>query len=354
MNSPKQILFDCERMKYSHTGLYYYCLHLAGSLEKVIDAECETLNYYLPSNAQNLLGNKNTHLIQNSLHKLLLPSLKKYDVWHATYQGTNYFPFRKKIPVVLTVHDLNFMHDPKKSLGKRKKYLKQLERKIERADHITTISQFTLTDLQQHINLHNKPLTVIYNGCNIREIEMLQPPAIVPVSSFLFTIGTIVEKKNFHVLPCLLVNNNRQLIIAGITLSETYKQKIIEEAIKWKVSDRLIFTGPVDENDKQWYLKNCEAFVYPSLAEGFGLPVIEAMYFGKPCVISSLSSLPEIGGDEAYYFTSFDPAEMNKVLKDSLQHYSITNAANKIRKRAGAFDWMQSAKQYLDVYRTLY
>ena len=350
----KQLLLDCERMKYPQTGLYYYCLHLAQSLEKVIDTNRESLHYYLPSNAVNVLGDKSNYMKQNSLHKFLLPSLKKYDVWHSTYQGTNYFPFKRKIPVVLTIHDLNFMHDDKKSAEKKKKYLKQLENKIKRADHITTISRFTLNDLAQHLSIPDKPVTVIYNGCNIQEIKVLQQPAILPAAPFLFTIGTIVEKKNFHVLPALLADNNRQLVIAGITLNEAYKQQIIEEAIKWKAADRLTFTGPVNENDKQWYLKNCEAFVFPSLAEGFGLPVVEAMYFGKPVVISALSSLPEIGGDAAYYFTSFDPAEMNKVLKDSLENYRLTNPAHKIRQRAKSFDWLLSAKQYLEVYRTLY
>ena len=350
----KQILLDCERMKYNNTGLYYYCLYLAQSLEKVIDVNYESLNYYLPQNAGNILGNNSNYIKQNSLHKFLLPSLKKYDVWHSTYQGTNYFPFKRKIPVVLTIHDLNFMHDNKKSPEKKKKYIKQLENKIKRADHLTTISRFTLNDLEQHISIHDKPVTVIYNGCNIKEIEVLQRPAILPADPFLFTIGTIVEKKNFHILPCLLADNNRQLIIAGITLNEAYKQQIIEEAIKYKAADRVIFTGSINENDKQWYLKNCEAFVFPSLAEGFGLPVVEAMYFGKPVVISTLSSLPEIGGDAAYYFTSFDPMEMNKVLNDSLDNYRLTNPSDKIRQRAKSFDWTRSAKQYLEVYRTLY
>jgi glycosyltransferase involved in cell wall biosynthesis len=246
------------------------------------------------------------------------------------------------------------MHDDKKTLNKKNRYLKHLEKKIKRADHITAISQFTLNDLQQHINIQNKPVSVIYNGCNITEISELHPPAILPKAPFLFTIGTIVAKKNFHVLPALLLNNDKLLIIAGITQSEEYKQKIISEAIKWKVLDRVIFTGSVNENDKQWYLKNCEGFLFPSLAEGFGLPVVEAMYFGKPVVISALSSLPEIGGDAAYYFKNFDPADMNKVLNESLTNYTLTNPSEKIRQRAKLFDWVHASQQYLNVYRTLY
>jgi len=350
----KEILFDCERMKYAHTGLYYYCLHLATSLEKAIDTGHETLNYYLPANAAPELPTRVNNIRQNSLHKFFLPSLDKYNVWHATYQGTNYFPFNKKIPIVLTIHDLNFMHDPQKDSQKKKKYLRQLEKKVKRADSITTISKFVLDDLQQYISLDNKSVNVIYNGCNIEEIETLHKPATLPATSFLFTIGTIVDKKNFHVLPALLENNTMQLVIAGITQSQTYKQKIINEAIKWKVLDRLIFTGSINENDKQWYLKNCEAFVFPSLAEGFGLPVVEAMYFGKPVIISNLSSLPEIGGDAAYYFTSFEPEEMKRVLEDSLNNYRHFHPSYNIMQRAKSFNWLQAAKQYVDIYRKLY
>jgi glycosyltransferase involved in cell wall biosynthesis len=350
----KKIMFDCERMKYNHTGLYYYCLHLAKNLGRVIDKQQEALNFYLPANAQAALESNANNITQSSLHKFFLPSLKKYDVWHATYQGTNYFPFKKNIPIVLTIHDINFMHDPKKGAAKKNKYLKQLEKKIRRADHITAISKFSLADLQQHIDLQYKPTTIIYNGCNITEIETLQQPAILPNKPFLFTVGTIVDKKNFHVLPALVAKNDMQLFIAGITESEDYKQKIIVEAKRWNVEDKVIFTGPINENDKQWYMKNCDAFVFPSLAEGFGLPVVEAMYFGRPVVISNLSSLPEIGGDAAYYFKSFDADDMRKVLEDSLESYRRTNPADKIRQRAKSFDWLHSAKQYLDVYRTMY
>jgi glycosyltransferase involved in cell wall biosynthesis len=174
------------------------------------------------------------------------------------------------------------MHNTNKTDKKKKKFLHEVEKKIKRASHVTFISSFTKEDVQQYIDLTNKPATVIYNGCNIEAINDLKEPLTAPQTPFLFTIGTITDKKNFHVLPVLLAGNDRLLIIAGITQSEAYKQLIIQEAIKYKVEKRVIFTGPITENDKQWYLKNCEAFVFPSLTEGFGLPVVEAMYFGKP------------------------------------------------------------------------
>ena len=156
---------------------------------------------------------------------------------------------------------------------------------------------------------------------------------ILPNAPFLFTIGTIVDKKNFHVLPCLLAGNNKKLIIAGITQSEDYKHKIIDEAKRWNVLDRLFFTGTVNENDKQWYIKHCEAFVFPSLAEGFGLPVVEAMYFGKPVIISNLSSLPEVGGRCSLLFQQLRSAEMQSVRKKASKIINIPGQPKELFNR---------------------
>jgi glycosyltransferase involved in cell wall biosynthesis len=155
-------------------------------------------------------------------------------------------------------------------------------------------------------------------------------------------------------LPALLRNNNFQLIISGITQSEEYKQQIIETAQQHGVADRVLFTGSISENDKQWYLQNCTAFVFPSLAEGFGLPVIEAMHFGKPVFLSNLTALPEIGGDAAYYFENFDAAEMQAVLTNGLQHFNNNQQSKIVMERAAMFNWDTIARQYLDVYRSLY
>jgi glycosyltransferase involved in cell wall biosynthesis len=119
------------------------------------------------------------------------------------------------------------------------------------------------------------------------------------------------------------------------------------------VPDRIIFTGPISENDKKWYLSNCTAFVFPSIAEGFGLPVIEAMYYGKPVILSRCTSLPEIGGDCAYYFDNFDPAHMQEVLVKSLDHYNKTKPREKIKARAKFFSWERAAMEYLNLYRSL-
>jgi glycosyltransferase involved in cell wall biosynthesis len=350
-----KIIIDCERMKYHHTGLYHYCLQLVRSLQQSINPQNEELSLYIRPAEYNIFANNAKYIRQHSLQKFLLPLLGGYEIWHATYQATNYYPFQRKIKIVLTIHDLNFMHDESKAFFKQRRELKKLQRKINRADHIVAVSNFTLQDIKKYLNLYDTPATVIYNGCNFSTITKTIRPQNIPRHFFLYTIGTITDKKNFHVLPALLVNNNLDLIISGITQSDSYKDKILAEAEKHGVKDRIIFTGSISENDKQWYMKNCEAFVFPSFAEGFGLPVIEAMHFGKAVILSSLTALPEIGGDTAYYFQNFEPSHMQDVLQKSLRHYhSSDGIKEKIKQRAAFFTWEQTASQYIAVYRSLY
>jgi glycosyltransferase involved in cell wall biosynthesis len=351
MSKGKKILIDCERMKYLHTGLYHYCAHLSRALIGV--AGKNELCFYVPKKLENIFGKDNCYITQQASHKLLLPSLKDIVVWHSTHQSTDYYPYRKKVKIVLTIHDLNYLYDESKSEKKKKKYINDIQQKIDRADHIVAISKFSLKDVETHFKLNNKPISVIYNGCNIEEIKDTTKPAYIPDKPFLFTIGTIVEKKNFHVLPPLLKNNDWNLIIAGITHSENYKEEIIANAKKHGVAERLIFTGPVSENDKQWLYQNCKAFVFPSISEGFGLPVIEAMYFGKPVLLSNYTSLPEIGGNAAYYFDSFNAETMQHILTESLHDYEINHRSVIIKERAALFNWKESALQYLNVYHSL-
>ncbi len=352
--SKRKIVFDAERMKYSHTGLYHYCLQLGRALQKEINDAQEELVFYVRPNHKKDFGENAHYIYQHWLHEFYQP-LRKASVWHTTYHASNYFPFLQNKKVVLTIHDLNVVHEKSFDDKYQKKELNKIQKKINSAAHIVAISHFTLSDVKRHLTLGNKPVTVIHNGCNIQSIENLLTPALLPNAPFLFTLGAINAKKNFHVLPSLLVGNQKKLLIAGLTDNEEYKQKIIVVAKENGVNERVIFTGPVNENDKQWYMKNCEAFVFPSIAEGFGLPVIEAMYFGKPVIISAHTALPEIGGDVAYYFKDFEPENMRATLQSALQHYNENpSAQNKIRARAAQFTWEDAAKKYLNVYRSLY
>jgi len=352
-NSPQKIIIDCERMKYPNTGLYHYCLQLGKALIELADATEEELFFYVRENEHGIFGEHVKYIHQHSLHKFIMPLGGNFNIWSKTYQGTMYNPSSRRIKSVLTIHDINFMHEGGKPPHKKRKYLKELQQKIDTASHIIAISNFVLDDIKKHLNLSSKPISVIYNGCNISDSIEAKKPVNIATQPFLYSIGTIAEKKNFHVLPALLVNNNYQLIISGITQSAAYKLQIIDCAEQFGVADRVVFTGAISEAEKYWYYQHCEAFVFPSIAEGFGLPVIEAMHFGKPVILSTHTSLPEIGGSHAYYFQDFEPANMQQTLFNSLAHYNQQNPQAAIKKWASQFTWQQAAIQYLNVYRTL-
>src|SRR5690606_39999229 len=159
-------------------------------------------------------------------------------------------------------------------------------------------------------------------------------------------------KKNFHVLPCLLRGNGYELVIAGSARSP-YRDKILEEARRHHVAERVKIIGNISQEEKFWYYRHCEAFVFPSIAEGFGLPVIEAMHFSKPTFISRLTSLPEIGRDFAYYFDSFDPDAMSEVFDRGMSTPFTLAKKQAMAQHAASFSWDRAASQYLDVYRSL-
>lgn len=349
---PSTIVVDCERMKYPHTGLYQFCLHLSTALLQL--KRKERLCFYTPPSVKNVFGSDACYLRQQWLHKFFFPSVNDVSLWHCTHQDSDYFPFKKNAKKLLTLHDLNYFHDETKPPQKKAAFLHHLQQKVDAADAIVAISQFALNDVKAHLRLGNKPCRVIYNGCTINEIKDLHKPAAAPQGPFLFSLGAIAPKKNFHVLPQLLPGNEFHLLIAGITQSAAYKQKIEEEAARLGVRNRLRFTGPVTENDKQWYLKNCAAFVFPSLAEGFGLPVVEAMYFGRPVLLSRATSLPEVGGDAACYFNGFAKEEMQQDLEACLRRFETdAGLKDRLRRRAFSFSWTDAALAYHNVYDEL-
>jgi glycosyltransferase involved in cell wall biosynthesis len=349
----KNYVFDCERMKYPFTGLYQFCLELGTALQQEIDKESEQLYYYVRKKEKAVFGKHAKYLLQNSLQKFLMPGFKGVDLWHCTYQNSNYFPFRTKAKIVFTVHDLNFLHEDIAE-EKRRRICADLQKKIDRADYITAISRFTLNDIKYNLNLADKKTAVIYNGCNLPEIENPDKPGYVPSSPFIYSVGTIHPKKNFHVLIPLLEGNDYQLIISGVKDREDYWNKIKSEAELNGLASRVILTGAVSGNDKTWYLQNCSAFAFPSIAEGFGLPVIEAMQFGKPVFISDKTCLPEIGGEYAFYFSDFEAEAMRSVFNRGMHTYQQKpELKQQLIDHAGKFSWRKSAEAYLDIYREL-
>jgi len=345
-----KIVFDAERMKYPYTGLFEYCLQLGEALRETA-AENDQLAFYIPEADEKCFSGNIEGLKQKSLHKFLFPTYKGIDVWHTTYQTSSYMPKDQKIKKILTVHDLNFLYE-KESLKKQHRYLKKVQQNIDRADHIVAISEFSKKEILENLETNGKPVSVIYNGCVLTTFPNYINEQISNSRPYLFSLGTVIPKKNFHVLIPLLQGNQYDLIIAG-KANENYKQQILAEATKYGLSNRVKIIGPISNEDKYLYYKYCEAFLFPSIAEGFGIPVIEAMSFGKPVFLSTRTSLPEIGSNLAYYFEHFEPADMQEVFKQGMTHYQQTKPSSKIMAHAAQFTWAKSAAAYWQIYRSL-
>lgn len=345
-----KIVLDCERMKHPYTGLFEYCYQLGIALrQRVVDKD--DLIYYVPQSVQYMFGSNNNFIEQRSIDKIFYRNFNA-DILHTTYQLSRYMGGNKNVKRLLTIHDLNFLYE-KKAPSKVAKYLKKMQDNINRSDHIIAISNYVKQDVLDHLEIGNKPFDVIYNGCNVLEFDTYDTPIYKPKKDFLFSIGTVLPKKNFHVLPRILVGNDYELIIAGRS-DENYQNKIIKEAKQFNVEDRVKLIGSVSYEDKYWYLKNCLAFMFPSIAEGFGIPVIEAMHFGKPTFLSTHTSLPEVGGKFAYYFQNFEPEYMQQLFRDSLEDYSQNDRIKDIKEHASYFRWDRCADEYYKIYQKLY
>jgi glycosyltransferase involved in cell wall biosynthesis len=109
----------------------------------------------------------------------------------------------------------------------------------------------------------------------------------------------------------------------------------------------------ISDAQKSWAFAHCAGFLFPSFTEGFGLPPVEAMQFGRPVFLSRLTSLPEIGGDVAEYFDAFDPASMRQVVERGLERSRAPGHADAIRAHAARFDWDRAAGEYLALYARL-
>jgi len=346
-----KIILDCDLMRFRNSGLYHYCLNLGNYVNRALEQRGEELmSFYVPPREKNSFEHKNRTIVEKRIHRFFRPFLWDCRLWHAPFQSGRIVPTSPSVKVLLTIHDLNPLHEGK-SPEEQKKSLAHTQSLIDRSTAIVCISTFTKNDVLKNCKVGNKPVFVVHNGTHAVGQPQLSSSSYRPQRPFLFGMGYVNRKKNFHVLVPLLQDSEIELVIAGRLDEPDYVDAMKQQAKDMGVDDRLHLLGPVSEEEKAWYLKNCEAFTLPSLAEGFGAPVVEAMQFGRPLFLSNRTSLPEIGGDVAFYFENFEPEHMRRVVGEGLAKYRRNGMAQKILQRSKEFDWNQKALAYIDIYK---
>lgn len=347
----KEILVDLYKVKDLYSGLGQFSINYARELVRQ-SPENFHFEFLTPGNI-NLGTGTNFSLAHAGFQKRYLPGFNKtYHIWHSLQQFPSHFP-NKRTAFILTIHDLNFLIE--KSEAKQAKYLKKLQSNCDRADVITAISYFVKQSIEKHINLRGKTIRVIYNGIEFDAEAEAVKPSFAGTKKFFFSVGIFTPKKNFHVLVPLMKNfPNHTLILAGNN-DTPYGKQIRHQLHEMGLTDRVILPGRVTDSEKHWLYSNCEAFLFPSVAEGFGMPPIEAMKHGKPVFLSKHTSLPEIGGDAAFYFPNFEEKEMAEILSSRLKYFTDNepSLSEQIKTHAQKFSWTNCASQYISLYNEI-
>lgn len=310
-----------------------------------------SLTLLMPRNMFGIFGNEVRYISSSSwLMKHCKYLFPPYDVWHATRQFSRFKPAYPRTKFILTIHDLNYLYETTGEEYARKH--RRLQRKVKRADVIVCISEFTKRETEQNLILNGKKCKVIHNGVeNLTHKPALEPKGGIK-KPFFFTIGTVLRKKNFHVLLDMMkLMPDRFLYIAGECNDYNEYEVMIKKRIEAEGINNVVLMGAISEEEKVWLYANCEAFLFPSLLEGFGLPVIEAMQFRKPVFSSKETSLKEIGGDFAYFWENFNPQEMKQLIDDNLEKfYQDKDLMEREKEYAQSFSY----EKYFEEYERLY
>ena len=263
-------------------------------------------------------------------------------------------PVRDRAPFVLTIHDVFMLDDTKK----REKWMLRLRQMASRANVVGFISEYARRTASELVDFGGAEQHIIYNGVNKPQnpnkpewFERIPENGNRP---FLFSVGSVVKRKNYLTMPAVMRQLPKvNLIVAG-NKNTNYAAEVQESARREGVADRLLMPGEVSESEKAWLFQNCAGFVFPSLAEGFGMPIVEALHFGKPVFCFANTALTEVGGEHVFYWRDDSPQTMSELIKQTLAVEQPHNESSRARMAwAEKFSWRNNVSAYLDIYRRL-
>lgn len=275
-----------------------------------------------------------------------------FDVFHPTYYDPYFIkPLRK--PLVITIHDMTYERLPE-YFWAQDPLTQQKRMNINRADAIITISNTTRKDLLNFFAVDPTKVSVIYHGIDVDTPLQFQPVADLPEQYVLF-VGDRSGYKNFY----LFLNAFRQLVPRfpdlHVVLTGGGKLEIADrEFIKrLGLTDRVRHINATDEQLNYLY-KNTQLFVYPSLYEGFGLPILEAFKAQCPMLLSDTECFREVAADAAAYFKSTDMDDLIYQLETTLTDSELkAQLVKKGTKRLADFTLQESMDKTLAIYKSL-
>lgn len=307
-----------------------------------------SFDFHLQAKLGTLFGPNVGYLHVNRWHRLLHRQPAPYALWHSLHQLNKNKPPTGTTTRLVTVHDLNYLYG--RNAFSTWRHGRRTRALLRRTDHIVAISQHTASDVQQHLGWTG-PLQVIYNGARS---FVGQPQAPLPgfegpaPRPFLYHLSRMSPSKN----PQAIIDLARawpdmHFVLCGPPSNDA---KHLRDTVH--LPNVVLHLGITDAQ-KAWAYDHCAGFLFPSLTEGFGLPPVEAMHFGKPVFLARRTSLPEVGGAVGYYFDDFSPQAMRAVVERGLARAAQPGHADAVRTHAARFDWDRAADSYLGLYRQL-
>ena len=385
-----KILFDPQifiKKEYGGVSRYFFELFMNFYTNKDIDIELPLVysnNYYL-KNAPFIkcrsivkplkLKDKNHFLrsplipvkmfskmifaYQNRINSIKLQeAIKKqdFDICHLTYYNTSIIKLLKGKPFVITVYDMIYElfpdYFPDSPISASKTEL------IKKANKIIAISNNTKQDLIKIHKIQEDKIEVIHLGCSFqnREIDIKKRQANLLPDEYILFVGERKHHKNFttfikSTLPLLKKYKNLKMICVGRKPFNNDEKELFG---KLNLLKRIYHYSASDDFLIELY-KNAIVFVFPSLYEGFGIPVLEAFSAGCPVACSNTSSFPEVAGDAAVFFDPYDKESMCSSIDALISNKDLREEMTiKGYERLKAFSWKETAAQTKKLYMKLY
>lgn len=372
-----KILIDFSQIPVQKAGVGVYALNLITKLY-----ELDKINNYFivvqdDDNSLDFIDGNNYKLIKIKakffrklilrffMEQFYLPYLTikhKIDLVHSLHYS---FPLLSPAKKLVTLCDMTFFKFPRSHVLIKRIYFRFFINLIPIfAYEIIAISKSSLDDFREIFPKWKNKGRVVYLGksdsfrpnLNRERIEKIKGLFGITKEYLLF-IGTIEPRKNiknlvlaFHKL--LNTGENYQLVIAG--KKGWYYEEVFELINELGLKENVIFTGFMDEKDKPYLIAGAKIFIYPSIYEGFGIPVLEAIACGIPTITSNVSSLPEVSGDAALFAGPSDSVElcmcMKKLINDGALYQRLKQ---KSVEQAEKFTWDKTALGTLAVYNSL-
>jgi glycosyltransferase involved in cell wall biosynthesis len=281
------------------------------------------------------------------------------------FHGPDFFlpPVKAGTRTIVTIHDLSFERDPTMVMPGMLPHLTTwVPRSVERADHVIAVSAATRQDLLELYHTPPEKISVLYHGVGeafkpVREttrLQALRQKYGLGLAPFVLSLGTLQPRKNYQRLiqAFAQVPPPYRLVIAGG--KGWHYQAILAEVERQQLTERVRFLGFVAEADLPALYSAASLFVYPSLYEGFGLPLLEAMACGTPVVASTQSALPEVVGPAGLLVNPYQvealAQAMTGLLADPARQDQLAAAG---RDQAKKFSWAATARQLLALYHTV-